>query len=126
MSAAQVVQSFKRAGQPVGRTEAYTETTDPNHLLGRPGQYTSKANFIDRRVRGQGGSGRSIESAQGGSVEVFATPADAGRRARYVRAVSQSASILVEYDFLQGSTLLRLSNVLTPAQANAYKATLTR
>ncbi len=126
MSAAQVVQSFKRAGLPIGRTEPYTETTDPNHLLDRPGQYTSKANFIDRRVRGQGSPGPSIDSAQGGSVEVFATPTDAATRARYVRTVTQSASALTEYDFLQGRTLLRLSKVLTPTQANAYKAALTR
>lgn len=125
-SARQVVQRFKRAGLPIGRVEVYTATTDLNHLLGRPGQYTSKANWIDTRIKGEGSSGTSIDSVRGGSVEVFGTLADASRRARYVRAVTQSSSAFVEYDFQRGSVLLRLSRDLTPAQASAYKAALKR
>src|SRR5438309_1652240 len=34
----------------MGGVVNYTDATDPNRLLGRPGQYASKANFIDSRT----------------------------------------------------------------------------
>ena len=35
---------------PIYEIITYTEKTDPNNLLGRPNQYTSKANFSDIRI----------------------------------------------------------------------------
>jgi hypothetical protein len=49
---------------------AYTATTDPNHLLGRQGEYTSKINWGQDRGNGDAFS----------SVEVFPDAADARLR----------------------------------------------
>lgn len=117
-----VVVRLKALGLPIASMKVYTPANDPNHLLGRPGQYTSKVNFRDRRLA----ASSSFDLLSGGSVEVFATNADAQRRYKYVHAVTQSASIFVEYDYLDGRVFLRLSQKLTPAQAKQYAAALKR
>lgn len=143
--AASIVAALKAKGLPIAAVKVYTENDDPNSLLGRPGQYTSKANFHDRRLDppvelGQcepipPGAPPDAEPVchdkpkdpgveHGGSVETFASSDDAKRRADYVKRISQSFGPLVEYDFLQGKVLLRLSKDLTPTQAKQYEQTL--
>ena len=116
---------LRAAGFPIGKIKIYSASNDANLLLGRPGQYTGKVNFRDRRIK-DGGGGFAVSS--GGSIEVFASKADARRRSNYVTAIFQSASPSVpsEYDYLEGNTFLRLSHVLTPAQARKYEAALRR
>src|SRR5258708_6830262 len=46
-TAAQILQLLKAQGLPIGAGIIYTAENDANHLLGRPGQYTGKVNFID-------------------------------------------------------------------------------
>ncbi len=87
-----------------------------------PGQYIGKANFRDRRA--QDGSGFDVSN--GGSVETFASKAEAARRFHYVQTISQSSSLFVEYDYLEGTVFLRVSHNLTPAQAKAYETRLRR
>jgi hypothetical protein len=120
-----VVLRLKAGGLPVGKYKIYSAASDPNHLLGRPGQYTSKVNFRDSRIKKSDALGEFDMSA-GGSVEVFKSESEAQRRFDYVKAVTQSSSFLVEYDYLEAKVLLRLSNVLTPAQAKRYETTLRR
>ena len=48
-TAEDVVNALKNGGLPIGETEVYDATTDPNHQIGRPNGYTSKANFSDTR-----------------------------------------------------------------------------
>ncbi|MEG1545412.1 MAG: hypothetical protein RR382_12980, partial [Tannerellaceae bacterium] len=47
MDAAQIIEQLKTDGLPISDTQSYNEDNDPNGLLGRPGKYTSKADFID-------------------------------------------------------------------------------
>ncbi|MGW3072385.1 hypothetical protein [Kitasatospora sp. NPDC001132] len=102
-----------------------TAETDPNHLLGRPGQYTSKTTFTDSRVKEADVQGEDAHSvARGGAVEVFASAADAERRANYIQGIVKSMPAAMEYDFVQGSVLVRVSKLLTPAQADSYKAAI--
>jgi hypothetical protein len=116
------VQHLKALGLPIFAVKTFTAANDPNALLGRPGEYTSKANFRDRRLGAPG-----FDPIQdGGSVEVFATNTAAQRRYKYVHAITQSAPIFFEYDYLHGRALLRLSHRLTPAQAHRYAAALNR
>jgi hypothetical protein len=117
-----VIAALRKAGLPIGAVQYYTPANDPNKLLGRPGQYTGKANFRDHRA--QDGSGYDVNN--GGSIETFANKGDANRRFRYVEAISQSSSLFVEYDYLEGTVLLRVSHNLTPAQAKAYETRLRR
>ncbi len=82
---------------------AYTAATDPNHLLGRQGGYTSKINWPD------------------GSIEVFSTPADAQKREIYLHALAD-LPFGDGYDYLVGTYLLRISDSQTPTQAQVLEA----
>jgi hypothetical protein len=88
----------------IGSFTAYTAATDPNHLLGRQHEYTSKINWT------------------GGSIEVFPNAAYAGARETYVQAFT--CPFGDGYDYLDGTALLRLACALTPAQAQANEALL--
>ena len=117
-SAAEIVAALKTDGQPIANTEDYTAENDPDKLLGRPGQYTSKTNFRDSRIPGIDLFGIDVQA--GGSIEVFASEEDATRRRNYLQTVTQVAPFLVEYDYQHGALILRLSRSLTPEQAEAY------
>jgi hypothetical protein len=121
---------------------SFSAEDDPNKLLGRPGQYTSKANFHDNRLeapvsRGKcdpvpAGAPSSAEPVchdtpkdpgvdDGGSVEFFASAGDAKRRHEYVSKLTEATPPFAEYSYLGGAVLLRLSHELTPSQAKAYQ-----
>ena len=82
---------------------AYTAATDPNHLLGREGGYTSKINWPN------------------GSIEVFSTQAEAQKRETYLNAFA-GTPFGDGYDYLVGSYLLRIFDSRTPTQAHALEA----
>ena len=113
---------FQANGLPVGKFQVYNASTDPNKLLGRPGFYTSKSNFIDTRIDQSGFAGeKTIDTEQGGSVEVFASEGDAKQRADYVRSITRGSALFAEYSYLRDRVFLRLSKELTPKQAKAYE-----
>jgi len=113
--AALVIGQLKAAGLPIDAVTAYSAADDPNHLLGRPGQYISKAMFHDSRLD------VGTEVGNGGSVETFANADDLQNRAKYVQAIARSSALFSEYDYSAGRTLLRVSSKLTPDQAAAYE-----
>ncbi|MER6224190.1 hypothetical protein ACWCYL_29890 [Streptomyces sp. 900105755] len=99
-----------------------TSDNDPNHLLGRPNQYTSKITFDDTRISADDVSGTDKGDVdRGGAIEVFGSPADAQARAKYLQSVTKSLPMLSEYDYVHGAVLVRLSHYLTPKQAADYK-----
>ncbi|HBI05357.1 MAG TPA: hypothetical protein DDY49_15185 [Paenibacillaceae bacterium] len=118
-----IINALKSAGIPVGNVNVYTEADDPNNLLGRPGQYTSKVNFVDTRVNED--STQDIEVSNGGSVEVFVNENDAKSRYEYISNIAKSAPIFNEYDFRYGNVVLRISKKLTPTQEKEYEEALT-
>lgn len=100
----------------------YTAASDPNHLLGRPGQYTSKTAFADPRVKAADVQGEERDAIdRGGSVEVYPTAAGAKARAAYIQKIAQAMPSVTEYDYVHGGVLVRVSNLLTPDQAAAYR-----
>lgn len=102
-------------------TQTVTAENDGNHLLGRPGQYTSKIGFADSRIKGADVSFYKTGDVElGGAIEVFPDAAGATARAKYIQAVTKSMPALAEYDFPHGTILVRVSRFLTPAQAGAY------
>ena len=119
-SADQIVQGLKAHGLPIGGTFTYNAANDFNKLLGRPGQYTGKTEFRDTRVATTL-HGADINVHAGGSVEVFASIVDAQHRFTYVQTLAKSSSLFVEYDYLDGVAILRVSSDLTPDQAAAYE-----
>lgn len=99
-----------------------TAESDPNHLLGRPHQYTSKITFTDSRIPTTDTDGLKADDLQrGGSIETFATPADAKTRHDYIQAATSTIPALTEYGYLHGTTLIRVSRLLAPAQAGDYE-----
>jgi hypothetical protein len=82
---------------------AYTAATDPNHLLGRQGGYTSKINWPN------------------GSIEVFSTQAEAQKRKTYLQAFA-GTPFRDGYDYLVGTYLLSIFDSQTPTQAHALEA----
>jgi hypothetical protein len=120
-----VVLALAEAGLPVELTVVYTEESDPNNRLGRPGGYTSKAAFVDTRIDDDevtDSSEGSIEA--GGGVEVFAEAEDAEDRSEYIQSITEEVQLLAEYNYVEGPILLRLSRQLTPTQAEEYEAAL--
>lgn len=110
-----VVNALIDAGIPVDNITVYTAENDPNELLGRPNQYTSKVNFADTRLDQSG------DDPVGGSVEVFANEEDAKNRYDYVDGIGEKMSLFAQYLYLTGPVLLRLDKSLTPDQAKEYQ-----
>jgi hypothetical protein len=125
-NAAQVVEDLVRAGLPITPTITFTAADDPNHLLGRPNQYTSKTAFSDSRINASTPINQTPGNVSfGGSVEWFKTHAQAVAREHYLQSIGASSPILVnEYDYISGDALLRVSGLLTPAQAAPYESAL--
>lgn len=121
--ATEVVQRLEDQGLPIGGVETYNAENDPNELLGRPGQYTSKANFKDARLEPEPFS-EGFDIRNGGSVEVFETEEEAKRREEYLRTISETVSMFAEYSYRDDRVLLRLSRRLTPEQAEEYETAL--
>jgi hypothetical protein len=126
LSAAAVVTGLAARVRSVRMSVVYTAQSDPNSQLGRPGQYTSKAAFIDARVNSaKVTDGTKGSTELGGGVEVFPDDASAHKRAAYIQAVLKGTPMLgAEYDYLAGRVLLRISGRLTPAQAETLKGAL--
>jgi hypothetical protein len=93
---------------------AYTAATDENHLLGRPGQYTSKVNWGN-----YGDSSAALSYPVGGSIETFANTTDMHARLSYLQAFKPPVGD--GYDYTSGTSILRLSTDYTPAQAQALR-----
>ncbi|MEV5786958.1 hypothetical protein AB0L42_39115 [Streptomyces sp. NPDC052287] len=100
-----------------------TAENDPNKLLGRPNQYTSKITFTDSQVSADDVTGTDRgDVSRGGAIEAFGTPADATARAKYIQAVTKGMPALSEYDYVHGTVVVRVSHFLTPKQAAAYES----
>jgi hypothetical protein len=119
-SAAQIIDQLEESGLPISDVQVYTSATDPNELLGRPGQYVDKASFVDTRMN-EPVMKDETDTSDGGSVEVFDDEGDAEERADYVRSITEGNGPSAEYSYLRGQVLLRVSGKLTPAQAKAYE-----
>jgi hypothetical protein len=104
-----------------------TAENDPNKLLGRPQQYTSKVTFTDSRIAAADVEGlEKDDSLRGGAIEVFESEGDAKARSEYIQSVTKKMPSLAEYHYQDGPVLVRVSHYLTPKQAADYKAALGR
>lgn len=121
----EIARELKTQGLPISNIEAYTEESDPNKLLGRPGQYVGKANFRDRRTESDGAKG--LDVSEGGSIEVVESDSDAEKRQAYVESIGKSGvGPFAEYDYRRGRVLLRVAGNLTPKQAREYERVFRR
>ncbi|MER6274014.1 hypothetical protein [Streptomyces sp900105755] len=122
VTAGQALIALRKAVPTARFTGTVTAANDPNHLLGRPGQYTSKVTFSDSRIAASDTEGLDQGDVErGGAVEVFASADDAARRMTYIQSVTKSMPAFAEYDYRHDTVLVRISKFLTPSQAEAYK-----
>ncbi|SFR28386.1 hypothetical protein SAMN04488564_113234 [Lentzea waywayandensis] len=107
-------------------TKVFTAEDDPNKQLGRPNGYTSKTAFTDTRVAVEGlvAITKENDTLRGGGVEVFADEAAAKARMDYIQSIGKQTPLLVEYDYVTGGVLVRVSKQLTPTQAKEYETAL--
>lgn len=119
LTADQVMAKLKAAGLPIGQVFVYTEVTDPNKLLGRPGQYTSKTDAGDTRHPELDPTKTCVVC-----VEVYPTPAGAQARKAEVDRIGASAAFLLEYTYAEGTVCLRQDHALLPSESAAYDAAL--
>nr|WSW58057.1 hypothetical protein OG513_05435 [Streptomyces sp. NBC_00998] len=123
--AADAATAFKKIAAAVPSATGSTPVTadnDPNHLLGRPGQYTSKITFGDSRIKPADTQGLEPGDVQlGGAIETFASNTEAQARATYIQAATKALPTLTEYDYVHGIHLIRVSHYLTPTQAEEYR-----
>jgi hypothetical protein len=122
-NAAVLAARMKAAGLPIKDLIVYNATTDPNHLLGRQGGYTSKTAWVDPAAVAAGAGSPSSDPGGiefGGGIEVFPSAADAQARLAYLKAFRPPFGD--GYDYLAGPAILRVSNYLTPAQADQFRA----
>lgn len=97
-----------------GFTE-YTEDSDPNDLIGRPGQYVSAASIADDGAEGD----RGVDG--GAVIEVFASENDAQARSEYILAILEDSPMFgLEWHHLDGVALLRVSGALKPSVNEVY------
>lgn len=118
--AGQIVATLAAKDSHLKATITYTAATDPNHLLGRPNGYASKASFSDDQLSAGDLAGTQVGDVnQGGSIEMYATNSGASKRAAYIQSIVGSVTALDEYDYVAGPALLRIAQNLTPDQATA-------
>ena len=112
-----IIAALQDAGLPIGSYVAFTEQTDPNELLGRPGSYIAKINFVDTRLS----QSTIADFVNGGSIEIFFDEAGALARKDTIDTLALTISLAIEYSLVETRILLRLSSRLTPSQAEEYK-----
>jgi hypothetical protein len=120
-SAEQVASTMEQSVSTMSTTVVYSASTDPDHLLGKANGYLSKVAFSDSRVQPADVEGAKSDAiSRGGSVETFATTAEAHARAKSIEAGAQGSASAGEYHYYIGNSLVRVSQVLTPSQAEDY------
>lgn len=114
LTAEQVIAKLQEAGLPITNVVVYDEKTDLNGKLGRPNEYTSKANFSDPAHEDDD------KANPDNTVEVFATEADAKTRADYVESVSKGTA-WAQYIYQIGVYVLRIDYDVLPSDAQKYE-----
>ncbi len=114
MTAEAVLEAMQARKLQIGENASYSETNDPDHLLGQPHQYTSRVNFADIRIRPL--TTEYIYVRDGGSIEAFASEDDARARHEAVAAADPGPRTYIE-----GALVLRITDALTDEQAAEYE-----
>lgn len=129
LTSEQIVQKFKDDySLPVVQELTYTEETDVNGLLGRPGKYVSKTNWNDERDTDSVNYQNDESMTAYGdyrecTIEVFENESDAKDRKEYIESTWDVGGILSQdqYIYLNSTALLRIPYALTPEQAKEYE-----
>jgi len=122
-TAEQVAATLEQSVPTMTTTMVYSAATDPEHLLGTAHGYLSRVAFDDSRVQPADVAGdKPYDVERGGSVETFVTSAQAHERAESIENGSLGPVASGEYHYYVGGSLIRVSEILTPFQAQDYKS----
>ena len=122
-TAEQVAATLEQSVSTMTTSQVYTAATDPDRLIGTPHGYLSRVAFTDSRIQPADVVGKKADDvARGGTVETFATPAQAQARAKSIEGGSLGPVASGEYHYFVGGSLVRVSEILTPLQAQDYKS----
>jgi hypothetical protein len=117
-TAQDVADRLEKKVPSITRTVAITEDNDPNDSIGRPGSYEEAVSIYDSRVECES----ELDITCGAKVERFPSAAGAKKRRDYIQnVVMETSGLLTEYDYLDGTVLLRVSGELEPSAAEAYE-----
>lgn len=124
-TATEYLEALQAEGCPITEIYTWTEETDINGLLGRPGQYISKADFMDANIDPDEVFEPVEENGlPGGTIEVFADEETCQARYDYLNEFTD-ASLgvfgLNQYMYKSDTAILRVSFDLTPSQAAQYE-----
>lgn len=126
-TAEEIISKMKEKNTNIGKIVVYNSETDLNKLLGRPGQYTSKITFEDKRLEQINlnlDKELSTEAERnepiGGTIEVFNNERDMQTRKEYIERFS-TTSTFSQYVYSKENVLLRIDGKLTPTQAKEYE-----
>lgn len=125
-TAGEILEELKTKNSNVTEVLVWTEDTDTNGKLGRPNEYTSKADFADSRVE-QFATTNAEKLEYGldaGTIEVFETEADCDARYSYLKEFmdpSMGAFGLNQYMYKYKKAIFRVSYDLKPSEAAIYK-----
>lgn len=126
-TAEDIISKMKEKNINIGKIVVYNSETDLNKLLGRPGQYTSKITFEDKRLEQINlnlDKELSTEAERnepiGGTIEVFNNERDMQTRKEYIERFS-TTSTFSQYVYSKENVLLRIDEKLTPTQAKEYE-----
>lgn len=121
-TAADVLANLTDAGLPIGTSVVWTPDTDPNKLLGRPGNYINKATWIDERVASECPDGEP-DWACGGDIELFDDPQALTTRFDYLGTFASNFPGGY-YMWRTDTAIVRVGFALTPDDAAGYEAQL--
>lgn len=110
-----IINALSAADCSVGEITVYDEDTDPNGNLGRPNQYTGKADFA---IPG-------IDTMNPATVESFATKDDCQARYDYLNQFTSAdlgAFGLNQYMYKSDYAILRIPFEVNPTDAAAYES----
>jgi len=128
-----IATALKASGMPITEIVIYTAESDPNKLLGRPGQYVAKVSWRDQRTEPTPFptvSGFAFPTSEptppDATIEVFPDDATLKTRQDYTEAISKSSPLFLQYISVNARrrALMRLPKDFTPDQAQAYQAWL--
>lgn len=111
----EVAAALRGSGLPIADLTTYTAESDPNALLGRPGQYVAKVNWRDTRIPAEADTARLEVFADAKAQAAWYAHNDALLRS----GVPQLAGYIYRNDRMLA--VLRLPRELTPDQAAEYK-----
>lgn len=114
--------SLRNQGFPITHILIFDEKTDLNNLLGRPGKYIGKADFLDSRIENQ-----EIDESQGlggGTIEVFDDIDACQSRYSYLNSLTDAslgAFGVNQYIYKTDYTIFRVSYEILPSEAKEYE-----